>query len=165
MLPALNPTQTALSEGKRSTSPDSRMWWARYRESPPFTSRTSVSSTRGTQSSLSSVGSAVSSSTPRDFHPSSHMGVVACPVMNRYAPRMPPGTCPYDAVGMQRASHSAIGLPSSSSIASLMLGFLMPAEVRRNFKSAPSLARVRGGLQRDSAEARKSSLADETGKR
>ena len=99
--------------------PTRRMWWARYRESPPFTSRTSVSSTRGTQAPSRDVGSAVSSSTPRDFHPSSHMGVVACPVMNRYAPRMPPGACPYDAVGMQRASHSAIGLPSSSSIASL----------------------------------------------
>src|SRR4051812_17399879 len=65
------------------------------------------------------------------------MGVVACPVMNRYAPRMPPGACPYDAVGMQRASHSAIGLPSSSSIASLMLGFLMPADVRRSFTLPP----------------------------
>src|SRR6266540_143620 len=50
---------------------------------------------------------------------------------------MPPGACPYDAVGMQRASHSAIGLPSRSSIASLMLGFLMPADVRRNFTLPP----------------------------
>src|SRR5437868_13066686 len=67
------------------------------------------------------------------------MGVVACPVMNRYAPRMPPGACPYDAVGMQRASHSAIGLPSRSSIASLMLGFLMPADVRRSFTLPPGV--------------------------
>ncbi len=35
--------------------------------------------------SSSMLGSAVSSSTPRDFQPSSHMGVVACPVMNRHA--------------------------------------------------------------------------------
>jgi hypothetical protein len=52
---------------------------------------------------------------------------------------MPRGACPYDAVGMQSASQSPIGFPSSSSIAALMLGFLMPAEVRRNFKGAPSL--------------------------
>src|SRR6266568_1444250 len=52
---------------------------------------------------------------------------------------MPPGACPYDAVGMQRASHSAIGLPSRSSIASLMLGFLMPADVRRNFTLPPGV--------------------------
>ena len=44
-----------------------------------------------------------------------------------------PVACPYDAVGMQSASQSPIGFPSSSSIAALMLGFLMPAEVRRNF--------------------------------
>src|SRR5438067_12180764 len=67
------------------------------------------------------------------------MGVVACPVMNRYAPRMPPGACPYDAVGMHRASHSAIGLPNRSSIASLMLGFLMPADVRRSFTLPPGV--------------------------
>jgi hypothetical protein len=29
MLPALNPTQTALSDGNRSARPDSSMWWAR----------------------------------------------------------------------------------------------------------------------------------------
>src|SRR5215212_7571344 len=52
---------------------------------------------------------------------------------------MPPGACPYDAVGMQRASHSAIGLPSRSSIASLMLGFLMPADVRRSFTLPPGV--------------------------
>jgi len=42
--------------------------------------------------------------------------------------------CPYKAVGMQRASHSAIGLPSRSTSASWMLEFLMPAEVRRYFR-------------------------------
>jgi hypothetical protein len=41
--------------------------------------------------------------------------------------------CPYDAVGMQRALDSAIGLPSRSTSASWMLVFLMPAEVRRSF--------------------------------
>ena len=42
--------------------------------SPPFTSRTSVSRTSGTQRSSSRLGSAVSSSTPTDFHPSSDHG-------------------------------------------------------------------------------------------
>jgi hypothetical protein len=68
------------------------------------------------------------------------MWVVACPMMNWYAPRIPPGACPYDAVGMQRASHSAIGLPSRSSIASLMLGFLMPADVKRSFTLPPGVS-------------------------
>src|SRR4051794_40871634 len=38
---------------------------------------------------------------------------------------------------MHSASHSAIGLPSSSTIASLMVGFLIPADVRRNFIQPP----------------------------
>ena len=76
MLPALSPTQTVSgSDGRRSASPDSRIQWHRYRASPPFTSRTSVSRTQGTQRSSSMLGSAVSSSTPRDFQPSSLMGV------------------------------------------------------------------------------------------
>src|SRR5690348_13903736 len=37
------------------------------------------------------------------------------------------------AVGMQRASHSAIGLPRRSTSASWMLVFLMPAEVSSSF--------------------------------
>ena len=41
--------------------------------------------------------------------------------------------CPYDAVGMQRALDSAIGLPSRSTSALWMLVFLMPADVRRSF--------------------------------
>ncbi len=41
--------------------------------------------------------------------------------------------CPYIAVGMQRALHSAIGLPRRSTSASWMLVFLMPAEVSSNF--------------------------------
>jgi hypothetical protein len=40
--------------------------------------------------------------------------------------------CPYDAVGMQRALDSAIGLPSKSTSASWMLAFLMPADVSSN---------------------------------
>src|SRR5438045_3361473 len=35
MLPALNPTQTVSSDGKRSANPDSRIQWRRYNESPP----------------------------------------------------------------------------------------------------------------------------------
>src|SRR5471030_1690968 len=59
---------------------------------------------------------------------------------------MPPGACPYDAVGMHRASHSAIGLPSRSSIASLMLGFLMPADVRRSFTLPPGVGTADGNV-------------------
>src|SRR5690242_20846544 len=57
----------------------------------------------------------------------------SCPLMNSHALRGPAMGCPYTAVGMQRASHSAIGLPSSSTSASWMLAFLMPADVRRYF--------------------------------
>ena len=40
--------------------------------------------------------------------------------------------CAYEAVGMQRALDSAIGLPRRSTSASWMLAFLMPAEVSRS---------------------------------
>src|SRR3954447_29827 len=50
---------------------------------------------------------------------------------------MPRGACPYEAVGMHRASHSAIGLPSSSTSASLMVGFLIPADVRNSLMQPP----------------------------
>jgi hypothetical protein len=43
--------------------------------------------------------------------------------------------CPYVAVGMQRALASAIGLPRSSTSASWMLVFLMPADVSSNLMS------------------------------
>ncbi len=79
------------------------------------------------------LGSAVSSNTPTDFHPSSHIGSADRPLMNSHA--LSPGPtrgCPYIAVGMQRALDSAIGLPSRSTSASRMLAFLMPADVRRN---------------------------------
>ena len=89
--------------------------------------------TMGTQSSSSMLGSAVSSSTPNDIQPSSHIGVLGSrPVMNFHAWPAPPGLA-CDAVGMQRALDSAIGLPKRSTSAPWMLVFLMPAEVRRNF--------------------------------
>jgi hypothetical protein len=52
----------------------------------------------------------------------------------------PPGStlgCPYDAVGMQMALESAIGLPRRSTSAWWMLGFLTPPDVRRSFKTLP----------------------------
>src|SRR4029453_10222024 len=98
-----------------------------------------VSWTQETQRSLSMLGSAVSSSTPKDFQPSSHMGVDARPVMNRHAPPGLPWGCPYPAVGMQRALESAIGLPRRPTSASLMLVFLMPADVRRSLMLPPGL--------------------------
>src|SRR6185503_15425539 len=117
----------------------------RYKGSPPFTSRTSVSWTMGTQSSSLMLGSAVSSSTPRDFQPNSHMGVLGSrPLMNRHAAPGPAMGCPYAAVGMQSALDSAIGLPSRSTNALWMLVFLMPAEVRRNFIMMPLLADLLG---------------------
>src|SRR6476619_7261916 len=139
MLPALTPTQTVSgSVARRSASPLCRIQWHRYVASPPSTSRTSVSRTSGTQRSASRLGRAVSSSTPIDFQPSPTVGVpVSSPLMHRHAWRGPAQGCPYNAVGMQRASHSAVGLPSSSTSASWMLGFLMPADVRRSFKLPP----------------------------
>src|SRR3954454_5338349 len=87
MLPALSPTQTvSRSDGRRSAGPDSLIQWHRYRASPPFTSRTSVSRTQRTQRSSSMLGSAVSSSTPNDFHPNSHMGLLGSrPLMKLHA--------------------------------------------------------------------------------
>src|SRR3954467_15500299 len=79
------------------------------------------------------LGSAVSSSTPIDFHPSSTIGVLGSfPLMNRHAAAGPAMGCPYDAVEMQSALDSAIGLPRSSRSALWMLGFLIPADVRRS---------------------------------
>src|SRR4026209_677138 len=105
MLPALSPTQTVLSsDGTRSANPDSRIQWHRYRASPPETSRTSVSRTRGTQRSSSMLGSAVSSSTPKDFQPNTHMGLSDRPLMKRHGPSPGPTLgCPYIAVGIQSA--------------------------------------------------------------
>src|SRR3954462_10590315 len=92
----------------------------------------------GTQFSSSMLGSAVSSSTPRDFQPSPDMGHLGSrPLMNRHAAPGPAMGCPYAAVGMQRALASAMGLPSRSTSASWMLGFLMPAEVRRSLMLPP----------------------------
>src|SRR5580658_4419054 len=99
------------------------------------------------------LGGAVSSSTPNDFQPNSHMGVEARPVMNRQADTGPP--MGYVAVGMQRALDSAIGLPSMSTSAFWMLAFLMPADVRRSFImpflawGARSMPGGHRGLRRD----------------
>src|SRR5207244_8938107 len=87
------------------------------------------------------LGSAVSSSTPNDFQPSSHMGVLdSRPLMNRHAAPGPAMGCPYAAVGMQRALDSAIGLPRRSTSALSILVFLMPADVRRNLMLPPGVA-------------------------
>src|SRR5689334_15113879 len=84
------------------------------------------------------LGSAVSSSTPNDFQPSSHIGQRGSrPAMKFHARTGPAIGCPYDAVGMQRALHSAIGLPSISSSALWMLLFLMPADGNKLHKSFP----------------------------
>src|SRR3982074_884676 len=84
------------------------------------------------------LGSAVSSSTPRDFQPNSHIGVLGSrPLMNRHAWKAPSGLA-YAAVGMHRALDSAIGLPRRPTSALRMLVFLMPAEVRRSLM-LPSL--------------------------
>src|SRR5512145_3342426 len=97
--------------------------------SPPFTSRASVSRTQETQRSASILGRAVSSSIPTDFQPSSTMGVLgSCPLMNFQAWTGLTMGCPYDAVGMQRALDSAMGLPSKLTNALRMLVFLMPAD-------------------------------------
>src|SRR5437762_383178 len=78
------------------------------------------------------LGSAVSSSTPRDFQPSMHMGSESCPVIQRHAAPGPAQGCPYAAVGMMRALDSAIGLPRRSTSALWMLGLVIPPEVRSN---------------------------------
>src|SRR2546423_636291 len=90
------------------------------------------------------LGSAVSSSTPNDFQPRSHIGFSGSrPLMNRHAWPGVTWGCPYPAVGMQRALASAIGLPRRSMSALWMLVFLMPAEVSRSF-TIPLLADVMG---------------------
>ena len=66
-------------DGKSSASPDCRIQWDRYKGSPPQTSSASVSSTIGTPTFSLILGSAVSSSTPKDFQPSSHRGLWAFP--------------------------------------------------------------------------------------
>src|SRR3954451_21634854 len=146
MLPALSPTQTvSLSDGSTSASPDWRIQWHRYRASPPATSRTSVSRSRGTQCSSSMLGSAVSSSTPTDFQPRSTIGFSECPLMNCHA--LTPGPamgCPYIAVGMHTALESAIGLPSSSTRASRMLVLVTPPDVRRSFTRPPGSSAMVG---------------------
>src|SRR5262245_46691263 len=89
------------------------------------------------------LGSAVSSSTPTDFQPNSVMGQLGSrPLMKCHALNGWTWACPYPAVGMQRALHSAIGLPSRSMSALWILVFLMPADVSSSFM-IPLLAVVR----------------------
>ena len=91
------------------------------------------------------LGSAVNSSTPKDFQPSSHIGLSDRPLMNCHD--LSPGPtmgCPYIAVGMQRALDSAIGLPSRSISAPRMLAFLMPADVRRSLILPPGQSLIQG---------------------
>ena len=143
MLPALIPTQTVSgSDGRRSASPDSRIQWHRYVASPPSTSSTSASRTHGTQRSSPMLGSAVSSRTPTDFQPRSHMGAGGSPAMKRQAEAGVHMGWPYSAVGMQRALESAIGLPSRSTSASRMLVFVTPPDVRRSFKMTPEFVEL-----------------------
>ena len=83
------------------------------------------------------LGNAVNSNTPSDFQPNSAMPSPARPLMKSQA--FSPGPthgCPYIAVGMHSALLSSIGLPSWSSSALRMLGFLTPADVRRSFNAA-----------------------------
>src|SRR3954469_4903394 len=104
------------------------------------------------------LGSAVSSSTPRDFQRNSHMGHLSSrPLMNCHAIAGVTAGCPYDAVGMHRALDSAMGLPSRSTSAFSMLGFLIPAEVRRSFTGLPESG-CGCAAYSDSARGRKSSL-------
>src|SRR5262245_2796161 len=101
------------------------------------------------------LGSAVSSSTPSDFQPNSHMGQRgSCPLMNRQALTGPARGCAYDAVGMQSALDSAIGLPMRSTSAPWILGFLIPAEVSRNLMGAPLLAVLASGFPRETSQRR-----------
>ena len=71
------------------------------------------------------LASAVSSSTPTDFQPSSHIGQSrSCPLMNRHTPAPgPTAGCPYIVVGMHKALLSAIGLRKRPTSDFRMLAF------------------------------------------
>ena len=71
--------------------------------------------------------------------------------MNRHAPTGVPVGFPYDAVGIQSALASAIGLPMRSTNASWMLAFLMPADVSSNFMVRHEAGQLGGVV--DGAEA------------
>src|SRR3954469_2410988 len=86
------------------------------------------------------VGSAVSSRTPSDFHGNAVMPPQGGkPLMKPRTDTGPHTGWPHCAVGMQRALQSAIGLPSRSTSASLMLGLVTPPDVRRSFTAASCL--------------------------
>src|SRR5689334_24160578 len=102
------------------------------------------------------VGSAVSSSTPNDFQPKSHMGDGLRPAMKRQAEAGVHIGCPYSAVGMQRAPASPIGLPRSCTSAEWMLGFVTPPDVSKSFK-VPPISRGRVDVREDQGPSRDSS--------
>ena len=102
------------------------------------------------------LGSAVSSSTPTDFHPSSHIGQPDLPLMNRHAPPGVPIGWPYSAVGMHRALESAMGLPRRPTSASWMLAFLTPAEVRSSFMMPFASLAHRASQENDERRCRES---------
>jgi hypothetical protein len=79
------------------------------------------------------LGNAVSSRTPTDFHPSPAMGCADSPLMNRHTPNGVDCGCPYAAVGMHKALHSAIDLPTKLESASRREGLVIPADVSSNF--------------------------------
>src|SRR4051812_25820873 len=94
------------------------------------------------------LGSAVSSRTPRDFHPRSHMGISDLPLMKRHGPAGVAQGGLYPAVGIQSALDSAIGLPKRATSASRRLLFLTPAEVSSSFtRPFPELCRSDRSLQ------------------
>ena len=91
------------------------------------------------------LGSAVSSSTPTDFQPSSTIGLSEFPLMNRHGPTPGPTMgCPYCAVGMHRALESAIGLPRISTNAWWMLLLVTPPDVSRSLKVPPGSSAMSG---------------------
>jgi hypothetical protein len=101
--------------------------------SPPFTSRTAAARTQGTQRSSPMVGSAVSSRRPTDVQPRPLIWCGGSPTTKPRTEAGPHTEWPHCAVGMQSALDSAIGLPSRSTSAVWMLGFVTPPDVSSNF--------------------------------
>ena len=138
MLPALRPTQTARSDGRRSANPDWRIQWHRYKASPPATSRTSAPD-QGNPTFFIDAGKR--GQLQHAQGPPAQPAHGEAVVLSADEPPWPRARttmgCPYAAVGMQRALDSAIGLPSRSTSASRMLAFLTPADVRRSFMLPP----------------------------
>src|SRR5262245_11107563 len=79
------------------------------------------------------LGSAVSSKRPTDFQPKSLIGPGDFPATKRHADAGVHMGCPYSAVGMHNALHSAKGLPRRRSSAPRMLALVTPPDVRSSF--------------------------------